>query len=69
MEGYTDSGCNNSEVIETRIMDITVHAIDAARGLHLVAAGYSDSTIRVCTLNVSVIMILNTAIFLGLAFQ
>lgn len=41
----------NSEVIETRIMDITVHAIDAARGLHLVAAGYSDSTIRVCALS------------------
>ncbi|CDS06389.1 hypothetical protein LRAMOSA08917 [Lichtheimia ramosa] len=40
-----------SEVIETRIMDITVHAIDAARGLHLVGAGYSDSTIRVWLFN------------------
>ncbi|KAI7878980.1 WD40 repeat-like protein [Lichtheimia hyalospora FSU 10163] len=40
-----------SEVIETRIMDITVHAIDSARGLHLVGAGYSDSVVRVWLFN------------------
>ncbi|KAI9317701.1 WD40-repeat-containing domain protein [Dichotomocladium elegans] len=40
-----------SEVIETRIMDLTVHAINPGLGLHLVGAGYSDSTIRVWLFN------------------
>ncbi|KAI9492531.1 WD40-repeat-containing domain protein [Zychaea mexicana] len=40
-----------SQVIETRIMDITVHAIDTAQGLHLVGAGYSDSTVRIWLFN------------------
>ena len=42
--------CDYSEVIETRIMDITVHAIASERGLHLVGAGYSDSVVRVSKL-------------------
>ncbi|KAI7855064.1 WD40-repeat-containing domain protein [Circinella umbellata] len=40
-----------SQVIETRIMDITVYAIDPSRGLHLVGAGYSDSTVRIWLFN------------------
>ncbi|KAI8141833.1 WD40-repeat-containing domain protein [Fennellomyces sp. T-0311] len=40
-----------SQVIETRIMDITVYAIDPTQGLHLVGVGYSDSTMRVWLFN------------------
>ncbi|KAI7865336.1 WD40-repeat-containing domain protein [Spinellus fusiger] len=40
-----------SETSETRIMDITVLAVDAVRGLHLVGAVYSDSMIRVWLFN------------------
>ncbi|CAG8498991.1 7232_t:CDS:10 [Acaulospora morrowiae] len=36
-----------SDILETRIMDIAVHSIDSTKGIHLVAAGYSDSTLRI----------------------
>lgn len=50
-------------------MDITVHAIDAARGLHLVGAGYSDSTIRVRTTCYYIIIILNVTIIIRFGFS
>ncbi|KAI9258743.1 WD40-repeat-containing domain protein [Phascolomyces articulosus] len=40
-----------SQVIETRIMDITVYAINPEQGLHLVGVGYSDSTVRIWLFN------------------
>ncbi|KAI8369417.1 WD40-repeat-containing domain protein [Radiomyces spectabilis] len=40
-----------SEDLETRIMDISVFAIDPARGLHIIGAVYSDAMIRIWLFN------------------